>query len=116
MRSPQIVKSQWCSVRMAAPLLGVLPLSDHIIRRVLRSVLGKDEKQAEPYKCKNPERKASIEYSISQVHLAEATIKNSAVLEMMEGVVDTVAFAAKAGVDEMIATSRILQRWTPSQS
>ena len=50
----------------------------------------------------NPVRKASIDSSVSQVHLAKA--KHSAVVEMMEGVVNTAAFAAKAGVNELIAS------------
>ena len=47
---------------------------------------------------------ASIGSSISHVHLAKATIKNSVVVETMERVVNTNAFTDKVGVDEIIVT------------
>ena len=45
----------------------------------------------------NPTRNTSTDSSISQVHLAEATIKSSAVVERIVGVVNTAVFCGQGG-------------------
>ena len=54
-----------------------------------------DKKQVQNLFNANPARKISIESFVRHMHLAEATIKKSAVMEPMELVLDTAAFAAK---------------------
>ena len=68
----------------------------------VRAVWAKDQKQVKKLVDQNAVRKAAMEASVTQVHLAEDAIKNSSVVETISGVINTASFLAKDYLDECI--------------